>query len=432
MRTFIVSLALLVLGTVGAYADCTGQFPAGYVCGNDAAAQASPHAIPAPPPKAGSNLTFAVATTGSDANPCTTLLPCLTIQHTANVAAGYNYQNLYFPTIQLADGTYNFANQGWSSDVIFPVIPSAATAFGGPYLKGNTTTPGNVILDFTGQNAGLAWNAVFETTWLVDGIHFKISEAPALLIQGPVNLYVNNPIEIETVSGGGVGTGIVNNGGGSIEFNSTVSVSGTSAAGDFAYFFICDSAIRNPDAVVGISISNGTLIFSSPITMGIFASLANGCSASLPTANITNPGNISGSGFLLLNYSSLSTDVDPPSFPGTAGFIDSTSSWSNSNVNGGDFDFTARQLSGAPTTADLIQQGWRVFKDTTQGPGLGISLMYNDAGTMVAVGKLGDATGSTTVAGFGTNSPAITGTAPYTWLKFLSSDGSTVWVPAYK
>jgi hypothetical protein len=44
----------------------------------------------------------------------------------------------------------------------------------------------------------------------------------------------------------------------------------------------------------------------------------------------------------------------------------------------------------------------------------------------------GDTTGAGTVAGFGTNSPAVTLTGPYTWLKFTSSDGSTVYVPAYK
>lgn len=44
----------------------------------------------------------------------------------------------------------------------------------------------------------------------------------------------------------------------------------------------------------------------------------------------------------------------------------------------------------------------------------------------------GDSTGSTTAVGLGTNSPAISGAAPYTWLEFTSGDGSTVYVPAYK
>lgn len=43
-----------------------------------------------------------------------------------------------------------------------------------------------------------------------------------------------------------------------------------------------------------------------------------------------------------------------------------------------------------------------------------------------------DTTGAGMVLGFGSNCPASTLTAPYTWLKMESSDGSTVYVPAYK
>lgn len=42
-----------------------------------------------------------------------------------------------------------------------------------------------------------------------------------------------------------------------------------------------------------------------------------------------------------------------------------------------------------------------------------------------------EATGSGSAA-LGANSPAVTNTAPYTWLKFTSSDGSQVYVPAWK
>ncbi len=57
------------------------------------------------------------------------------------------------------------------------------------------------------------------------------------------------------------------------------------------------------------------------------------------------------------------------------------------------------------------------------------------SGTQVfgsAIKTLADTTGLVTVVGFGTNSPAVSGAAPYTWLQFVSADGSTVWVPAYK
>jgi hypothetical protein len=35
-------------------------------------------------------------------------------------------------------------------------------------------------------------------------------------------------------------------------------------------------------------------------------------------------------------------------------------------------------------------------------------------------------------AALGSNSPAVTNTAPYTWVKAISSDGSTVYIPAWK
>lgn len=47
------------------------------------------------------------------------------------------------------------------------------------------------------------------------------------------------------------------------------------------------------------------------------------------------------------------------------------------------------------------------------------------------VQMFGDTTGSTALV-IGTNSPATTGTAPFTHLKFIAADGSTVWVPAWK
>jgi hypothetical protein len=35
-------------------------------------------------------------------------------------------------------------------------------------------------------------------------------------------------------------------------------------------------------------------------------------------------------------------------------------------------------------------------------------------------------------AALGANSPATTNTAPYTWIQAVSSDGSTVFIPAWK
>jgi hypothetical protein len=49
----------------------------------------------------------------------------------------------------------------------------------------------------------------------------------------------------------------------------------------------------------------------------------------------------------------------------------------------------------------------------------------------VQISSDNNTTGSTTAA-LGSNSPATTGTAPYTWVKLYASDGSVVYVPAWK
>lgn len=49
----------------------------------------------------------------------------------------------------------------------------------------------------------------------------------------------------------------------------------------------------------------------------------------------------------------------------------------------------------------------------------------------IASGAL-NITGGSGSAALGANSPAVTNTAPYVWFKFVSSDGSTVYIPAWK
>src|ERR1035437_1871555 len=61
------------------------------------------------PTPATSNLTFYVSTSGSDSNDGTSGNPFATIQHAVDVACSYDYQNLYLPTINVADGTYTLS-----------------------------------------------------------------------------------------------------------------------------------------------------------------------------------------------------------------------------------------------------------------------------------------------------------------------------------
>lgn len=112
-------------------------------------------------PLATSNLTFAVATTGSDSNPCTSGSPCLTVQHTVNVAAQYNYQGLYAPTINIANGTY-----AGTQAVLLPLVNSPV----GGSIIGNTTTPTSVSLNDSGTNFALTVPG--GALWTVNGVSF--------------------------------------------------------------------------------------------------------------------------------------------------------------------------------------------------------------------------------------------------------------------
>ena len=95
---------------------------------------------------ANSNLDFYVATTGSDSNPGTALLPFATIQHAVHVAQQYDYQLLYFPTIHVAAGSY-------TENVQLPSLVSVnsiSQPFHPPnsgFIVGDTTTPTNVVLN---------------------------------------------------------------------------------------------------------------------------------------------------------------------------------------------------------------------------------------------------------------------------------------------
>ena len=106
------------------------------------------------------NMTFNVATTGSDSNPCTSGSPCLTIQHAVNVAAGYNWVNKYVPTINVANGTYTGTQVVLPALVNLPNSPTTSVA----QIIGNTTTPTNVVVSDAGTQytfqvgIGARWN----------------------------------------------------------------------------------------------------------------------------------------------------------------------------------------------------------------------------------------------------------------------------------
>lgn len=114
----------------------------------------------------------------------------------------------------------------------------------------------------------------------------------------------------------------------------------------------------------------------------------------------------------------------------------------NSTDTGNGGDISVRSGDGGMTTGNAgniqIQGGNANGGDSNGGNVLinaGFASGMGIAGVIAFSGDIqisGDTTGSGTTTSLGTNSPAITLTSPYTWLKFLSGDGSIVWIPAYK
>lgn len=73
--------------------------------------------------------------------------------------------------------------------------------------------------------------------------------------------------------------------------------------------------------------------------------------------------------------------------------------------------------------------GYLSFATRANGTGAPVESFRITSSQIIKYSKNTTGAGS---AALGANSPAVTNTAPYTWFTFLSSDGSTVYVPAWK
>lgn len=106
----------------------------------------------------------------------------------------------------------------------------------------------------------------------------------------------------------------------------------------------------------------------------------------------------------------------------------------SSNVGGANGTVTSGVGTGTGTPSSLILQSPVAVASGTGAQTPTTFLTGNNGQATFAnpFKVAGDTTGAGIVAGFGSNSPAVTLTGPYTWIKMISSDGSTVYTPAYK
>lgn len=109
-----------------------------------------------------SNMIFQVATTGTVNNVCSVAQPCSTIQQAINVVASYNWVNKYYPTINVADGTYTGTVL---LHALYNIVPGQT-----PILAGNNTTPTNVVIQSAVADAV---NMDPYANWTLNGFQLK-------------------------------------------------------------------------------------------------------------------------------------------------------------------------------------------------------------------------------------------------------------------
>lgn len=243
------------------------------------------------------NLTFYVATTGSDSNPGTSAKPFLTIQHAINVAASYNYQNLYTATINVADGTY--AVNGATASIILPPLLNYLIGVK-PTLNGDTAAPGNCIISNTlGDAVDTSWAAF----WNIQGFQLQSTSGTGydLLAENYSNIEITGPMAFN-----GTGTNIGAIGFSGIGTNSQpLTMKSTSAVYAF-YAFYASGIITDSSTITfpagGASYSQRVL---SLIDQAVFGN---------PT--FVNAGTVTGNKFFLSGNSYCEYTGSRASFPG--------------------------------------------------------------------------------------------------------------------
>jgi hypothetical protein len=316
--------------------------------------------LPAP-----SNLTWYVATTGSDNNSGTSGSPFLTIQRALAVAASYDWQHLYFPTINVAGGTYAFA----ATYLYLPPLTNLPAVTLGQII-GDTSMPSNVVVHNTQAGGNLFYSFGFGALWYVNGFQTDCSAAAYSADYGGV-IEIGNAVFADSSASGNMipfqclQTGILQDDGSNFTLTATT-INGFVFANNFA-----------------IVILTGTYTLPSTITVGN-QFLGAGIWSSIDASETTfSSSTVTGTGAGITIFSEIIWSGAPSTVPGNATTMDATSAFFDVTLTNGASRFFATQQAGLPTAAANLNPGaWGVFKDTSGG---GVYVAYNDAGTIKKV-----------------------------------------------
>lgn len=320
------------------------------------------------------NLTLYVATTGSDSTGNgSSGNPYATIQHAINIATGFDYQNTFTATINVANGTYTIP-----LTITVPALMNCPQA----NLVGNHASPTSVVIN--AQSAAFSQAIIFSGPgiWFFDGfeIDAKLSQIAALNL---MQLHIGN-IALQDSSGNNDSQPFTSSYGAQITFKGSSSTITVLMAGIFAF---------------AQSFSYGSIDFSTvnivfPAALAVFEQFLSvtGSSAIVWANGIsyTNFGGVTGPQLDMDVFGNLLTDNGTLSdIPGNAGFVahDQTCSWIN--VNSNVFAQFFGDFSGTPSSSQIGTQLWAILKDSGQSAGFGTKIVVNDAGTVATIGPIG-------------------------------------------
>jgi hypothetical protein len=323
-----------------------------------------------------SNMDWYVATTGNDSNPGTLAQPFLTQQRGVDQVAKYNWNFLYMGTVHNAAGTYDITAAIQLPQLTGFAYDAGGFLIAGGVLVGDNTTPSNVVISAVSGGDSNIFVSGANVGWGMSG--FKLINDQSGGGGNGIDVRNNSNLDVDSIEWGQVDGYAINafdNSFVSMAYlgNGNFTISGTTGLG---FLQIANES--------GVSFDEGTTItISNPITYSApFASVTVLSSLFMASPTFVNATNVTASKFLMAVNSAIVTGGGVTTLPGNSpGTYDGSCSY--------DAYFLGQQVSGAPTTANLEPFQWDVFKDTTQAQGLGITIKYNDAGTIYNVGGSG-------------------------------------------
>jgi hypothetical protein len=304
------------------------------------------------------NMTYYVATTGSDSNPGTSGSPWLTPQHAMNFLSQFIDLNGFTVTVSIGAGTF------------------------GGIIGQNTVGGGDIFFQGNGVGSTIIHDTVLYSsevvaptaTIYIDALSFTSNGGDVVVIAAGFG----NVVYLSNLSGSGnlafdLSAAAADSGIFTVENYSTITVGSTNIAVTLG----TGNTLFTVWGVYGAtgSDSGGVWTFSGTATLdptGGFVSV-QGNGLFFSGASYSGGGGLSGLQFDCEFSSSIQNDGS--AFPGTGNICDPSSTYNGF--------FGVITGSGTPTTSQFTQAGTGgLYKDTTGGS---VYIVYNDAGTIKKV-----------------------------------------------